>query len=484
MNLIYEIYKKLKSQEIRVLKHQIKSSPFEYEKVGKLFELVTQFDEQSEDFYAQKIYGKNPDNTFRVTKSRLKRMMENVVLNDKSLSGYSVPIINIQLQLKKKLLQSEILIGRGAYKSGKSLLMQCINIAQKYELHQEYFQAEFLMYRLTSIRSPLKDFEKQMQLLQHWNQKNYAIYEALISHYYINNILLHRSPNPTQLANIRTQLNRIQEIAQQAQHPLTWNAHYLSEIYYLQIIGQFADAFDFCEKYLQLIQANPTYYPKGRLAGVYIQLAQVALQLERSEVANEYAEKAMEMFSPDEMNYLLTLELQFRIAFYDKDYERAEKIITQAFAHPSFHTAKMREAQWHYLQACLYFSQGNMKLANKALMKTDPLLSDKQGWNLYVRILDIMVMFELSLFDPLDAKILALRQFIKRANPHNQMQRFGLLLKIMREWYNTGYDFMKTERKVRPYLQELQTYHEADPFRVTGMELIRFEKWIEEKLQF
>ena len=52
--------------------------------------------------------GKAPDNTFRVTKSRLKRMLENIVLNDKSLTGYQSPAINARLQVQKKLLQGEI----------------------------------------------------------------------------------------------------------------------------------------------------------------------------------------------------------------------------------------------------------------------------------------------------------------------------------------------------------------------------------------
>ena len=122
MNLIYDIVKKLNKQEIRQIRHRIKHASFEYEKLGKLFELVTRYDEKDEAFYANKIYGKNPDNTFRVTKSRLKRMLENVLLNDKSLNSYSSAAVNARLQARKKLLQGEILLGRGAYQASKNLL--------------------------------------------------------------------------------------------------------------------------------------------------------------------------------------------------------------------------------------------------------------------------------------------------------------------------------------------------------------------------
>ncbi|MEL7340364.1 MAG: hypothetical protein AAGM67_07765, partial [Bacteroidota bacterium] len=137
MKLIYEIYHKLKNQEIRQLKHKIQHASFEYEKVGKLFELVTQYEEREESFYSQALYQKEPDNTFRVTKSRLKRMFENVILQDRSLTGYSSASTNARLQTRKKLLQGEILLGRGALQASKNLLFQVISSARKFDLYHE-----------------------------------------------------------------------------------------------------------------------------------------------------------------------------------------------------------------------------------------------------------------------------------------------------------------------------------------------------------
>jgi hypothetical protein len=54
MKLIYDIVKKLRKQEIRQIRQKIRNSPFEYEKMGKLFDLVTRYDEREEEFYSQK----------------------------------------------------------------------------------------------------------------------------------------------------------------------------------------------------------------------------------------------------------------------------------------------------------------------------------------------------------------------------------------------------------------------------------------------
>ena len=482
MNLIYDIFKKLSHQEVRYIRHQINASSFEYDKVGKLFELVTQYEEEEESFYAKELYGKEPDNTFRVTKSRLKRMLENVVLNDKSLSGYSTEITNIQLQLKKKLLQAEILLGRGAYDAGKNLLMQCISTSQKYLLYQEHFQAEFLMFRLSSIRIATKEFEQQTQLLKELNHKCSIINEALILYYHLSNLLLHKSLSEEQLAEVRQQIDRVAAIAHENSHPLVLNAHYLCEIYYLQVKGNFESALGFCEKYLELIQANPTYYTKQRLAGAYIQLSQVSLQLGETEKAQKYSEDAVKYFTPDEMNYLVVQELMFRIAFYAERYEDAQSCISRAFEHPQFQTSKMRAAQWNYFKICVLVKKGDFKNANRAFSDISALLSDKYGWNLYVRLLEIIILFELQLFDPLDARIQNMRQFLKRANKNSDLYRFMLLLKILREWYKVGYDFAKARKTVLPILKEIKEYHETNPFRKSGFELIRFEKWFAQKL--
>ncbi|MEO1451574.1 MAG: hypothetical protein AAFV07_18740 [Bacteroidota bacterium] len=160
MQLIYDIVKKLKNQEIRRIRQQINQSSFEYEKMGKLFKLVTRYGEKEEAFYAQKLYQKPPDNTFRVTKSRLKRMLENVLLNDKSLKDYPA-VISARLQARKRLLQGEILLGRGAYLAARNILQQVAASARNHELYEEEFQAEMLLYRNQSIRSSVREFSKQ-----------------------------------------------------------------------------------------------------------------------------------------------------------------------------------------------------------------------------------------------------------------------------------------------------------------------------------
>lgn len=482
MDVIYDIYRKLRSQEIRYLKQQFEQAIFEHEKVGKLFELITQFPEQEESFYAEKLYGQAPNNAFRVTKTRLKRILENVLLNEKSLSGYGAENTDQQLQMKKKLLQAEILFGRGSYKAGRSLLMQCIATAQKYELYQELFQAEMLMYRYASIRVSSDKYTEQVINMQTLNQKNRDINEALILHYHTTNSLLNKTLDLDELAQIRKQIDMIAAISERTSHPLMWNAHYLSEVYYYQIISDFDTAWTFSKKYLELIQTCPIYFTGQRLANAHIQFAQISLQLGRVEVADEHAQMGLKKYSPDEINYLIILEVIFRIAFFSKKYTQAEDCVKKAFAHPQFEAAKMLNGQWHYFAACVAFNKKEYKSANKYLNNTTTLLTDKYGKNIVIRIFEIIILYEMGLFDVIDMRIQSLRPYIKRNVKDDEWFRFQMLFKMLYEWYKVGYDFAIASQQLIPLLKELAAYNAGKTFRRTDFELIRLEKWMEEKM--
>lgn len=481
MKLIYDIVKKLRKQEIRQIKQTIKNSSFEYEKMGKLFELVMRHEEKEEAFYAQKLYGTQPNNTFRVTKSRLKRMLENVLLNDKSLSGYDSESINIQLQCRKKLLQGKILLGRGAYLGSKNLLLQVIASAQKYDLYTELFEAELLLYRYYGIRDSVKEFEKRTDKLLAENQQQALINEALILYHSVSNLLLHQTLEPQKQEEVRSTVSRIQHIYEETQHPTTRHVHYLSQIYFLQEVRQFEEALVYCQKYLDLLQSGKNKTSSQRVASAYVQLAIVSLQLGNLTDAQNYLEEVFKRYNPEEMNYLAALELAFLIAFKSQQYEVAQKQIEISFEHPQFQASKLLAAKWHYFHACLLFSQANYQEAYLKLNDTSPLLADKQGMNLYIRLLEIMIMYELGHYDLMETKILNMRQFVKRTRKEERNSRPSLLIQLLMSWYKNQYNFAEIYAQAQAEIDSLSQLHSADAFRNSGFELIKFEEWILKK---
>lgn len=481
MKTIYEIIKKLKGHEIRRIKAQFKTSPFEFEIAEKLFDLVTQYDLQDEGFYSQKLYNKDPDNTFRVAKSRLKRMLENAVLHDKSLDDYDTPSINARLQSKKRLLQGEIMLGRGAYKAGQTLLYHVISEAKRYDLTDEWFQAELLLYRVQSVLSSVAEFERQTQELLVMNHKRGLINEALILHNAVKNLITSMTLDDQQQVEVRAKVDRIRQIEEETGHPSVRNVYYLSEIYYLQVTDHYEEELVFCRKYLELLQKHPEHYSSRHITSAYAHLQQVLLQLGRLDEAREFAQKILADTSRESINYLGELDLCFRIEFYSGDYDTALDYVKQAFSHPVFKSSRMLAAKWHYYNACVLFQRKQYREAAPELNYAAPLLADKQGMNLYVRLLDIMLMYELGNQDLMDTRIQNMKQFLKRNTKNRALYRPTRLIQLLMTWRRARYEVARASHEVRAMLQDLRDFHEKSPFKKGDFELIRFELWLEQK---
>lgn len=475
MQLIYDIVKKLKNQEIRRIRQQINQSSFEYEKMGKLFNLVTRYGEKEEAFYAQKLYQKPPDNTFRVTKSRLKRMLENVLLNDKSLKAYP-SVISARLQARKRLLQGEILLGRGAYLAARNILQQVSASARNHGLYEEEFQAEMLLYRNQSIRSSVREFSKQTDKLLQLNQMLSSVNEARILYYSTTNLLFNKSLKKEQREMVRSHIDQMKGLRERIDHPQIHSMYLLSEIYYHQIIQQDDLALSFCEQYLELVQKEEALSSPQTLATAYGHLAQVNLRLFHLEDARHYAMQTLELFSNDEMNYLQSLELLFISQFYLNDLEAAIATLEEAFSHPEFQTTRILAARWFYLKACLQFSQENYRDAYLTLNDTAPLLADKFGMNISIRLLEIMIMYEMGNHDLMETKILNMRQFIKRTQKSKEFLRANYLIQLLMFWYRNSYDFGKAleSRANMPQIKEAHPATMPD----ARYELIRLEDWM------
>ncbi|MEM0997419.1 MAG: hypothetical protein AAGN35_10085 [Bacteroidota bacterium] len=481
MELIYDILKKLKRYEKRQIRNYFNASPFEYEKVGELFKLVTRYSDKEEAFFSQKLYGRDPDNTFRVTKARLKKVLEDTVLNDKSFSEYSADFIKAALFSNKRVLQGEILLGRGAYAASKNLLLQVIAKTKKFSLHGERFRAEMLLHRNQSINMSVNEFQKRTRRLLELNEINYKVNQAAIIHYSVTNILTHKSLSNEELKHYEEEIRRIETIAEETQSPLARQHYLMSRILFLQYNYQYKEAIEFCRLQIELLEQEPAVRSSQRLGSAQFQLTEALLRSGQLEEAAASVNATLNFFSREETNYLIVLGTAFRVAFFSDRWDKAEKIVQEAFDHPRFAASPFRAAIWHYCYSCVMLKTGQTSQALRALNESTLLLSDKMGWNLTFRLHEIMVLFEAEMYDLLETKILNMRQFVKRTQKNSDLYRPMKLIQILMEWHKNSLDIKKTYGSIKKQLTDLRNYHKEIPFDPSTGELIRLENWMAEK---
>ena len=117
------------------------------------------------------------------------------------------------------------------------------------------------------------------------------------------------------------------------------------------------------------------------------------------------------------------------------------------------------------------------------LNDTTPLLADKYGMNLNLRLLEIMIMYELKHYDLMETKILNMRQFIKRTQKNQELIRPVTLIKMLIKWYKNSYDFKKTIELTEQELEKIESQTTNPAIKNDKSELIKLEEWMKEKVE-
>jgi hypothetical protein len=480
MDLIQEILNKLSLQEIKRIRSHIKNNPHEYDKVEKLFELINKYPNQEENFYSQKLYKQDAGNSFRVTKARLKRLMEESLLNEKSLKEYDAEYIIAFLATKKRLLQGEILMGRGAYAASKNLLEQVIASAKRFYFMDEWFYARMLLFRHSCNSLTGTELMKEVEELQQLRQFVSKLQEAGILYYRLSGLLASTTlKEEKEFLDARNTIEVLRLIWKETSIPQTGFYYLKTAIYYYQITYDYSEALTYSQELLELVRTAPALQSHQREGAALLQLSEVCLRAGEFKRAETFIKATLQLYKPEEVNFLIALETDFRISFFNGNYARCAEILGEANQHSALSISKLRAARWKYFEAALNFKQAHFIQCIRLLNEATPVMSDKSGWNIALRLLEIMSLFEAGKRDLLESRIENLKQFARRNQQEDDSTRARLLTEIISVWHKNDWNFAQAGSYLRDEMARLEAYHNKVPFNPASFELIRVEEWID-----
>jgi hypothetical protein len=137
----------------------------------------------------------------------------------------------------------------------------------------------------------------------------------------------------------------------------------------------------------------------------------------------------------------------------------------------------------HLMMGVLKYLQNDFKGAFKHLQFTKEVETDREGWNLGIRMLNIYLTLSTEKVDLADQRINAMRKHIERTSKmRNLRKRDIIIFRILSHLSRSGFDFKETweERKKDFALLRSKT---PDCFWVPrSHELIIFDQWFEAKM--
>ncbi|MDA9783070.1 hypothetical protein N9B55_01520 [Vicingaceae bacterium] len=115
-------------------------------------------------------------------------------------------------------------------------------------------------------------------------------------------------------------------------------------------------------------------------------------------------------------------------------------------------------------------------------MQKNEIEKDKEGWNVWIRIMRLLCSIEMLKLNMIDYDIESFRKYLERtAKQYEVRERDKLVLKVLLELVKYDYNFSLTS-VVETELEKLKSTDEQYAWNPDSPELILFHDWFDAKL--
>jgi len=487
---IRRIIRKLSAQEVETIRLYIGSFNRKFgdytPKTLVLFDAISDNTEKKslEEIKSLVITEEENDNTFIKLISRLReKIYEGLTLdvNLKRPNTYSKAILSLY-QLRKNNITAQILYTRGLVKEAVDLIAKSERIAVKYHYYNELFSLLSLKLIAMNFTFGAKKARQVEKDIMYYRQLR-AVYEK--SELYFNSLAFRDRKQANTQSFLKELLAKIDDLASDPYlHKVDVARYYLGQLMVLdkRLHGKYEEMEKISHELVNLVKSNPYLQNRPRLANSYKNLADASLFTGKYDIAREYASSTQQLLLPYSQNYFELELFFFYTYFYDKNYQQALKqlqnILRLARQHPlsdKFYIDKL-----HYMHAYTLLMLEKYSEANRILLQSNELMQDKEGWNISVRILQVMIRIGQLNYNKADSLIESLYHYV--SNPERKKlikRRDYLLCKLLYKLMQKDYNFKEISSS-----SEISAL-EKDPelqWRHMSPELIPVNMWLKNNL--
>ncbi len=380
--------------------------------------------------------------------------------------------------VRKRMMASEILLGRGLKNEARYLYDKIINKCIDYEIYDVLIECLILKRNITAIHERQSAILEIQAKIDFYIKTKTAYEEARFVFSRLNSATsFHANPIET-----KTFIN---DTVERLEHDLlqfnSKNLYYylcFLKVYILETEGKIEDAITLLRELRQNVIHHPSLNRRIKLSPIELNLAHYYLKVGETSFALHHSELGVQIARPKSFNYFMALEQQFVAQFHageiGKSHVTIRSLVAKSPPEDTFYKAKR-----YYYRACVLLLQRHHKYAHDCLQFTKALDADKNGWNIAVRILDIMNQIEWNgLRHSADPHIDNLRDHIFKTRKIKPITPRNLaILDILKALVKEGFNFDTVAAQKASVLQKLSSGNEDYEWNMTSPELIRFDAW-------
>jgi tetratricopeptide (TPR) repeat protein len=392
-------------------------------------------------------------------------------------------------KLKKRLLHFRILVrsqNQGRVESLKVLLNGIIQDAKTNEVYDVWLEALTLKKHFVGIRSGIREFEKidkEIKACEFFYKAhlfaNDAYYRVIL-----NNSLLKSYSKDEYGRYLSTLIRKLKrDYSKTRSQQINYYLH-LIQVMYNERRKKYNLAIKYCRQLVELINNSPVLYRKERIGFALDNLSQYKTYAGKFLDAAKTSRKAQTYYTENSYSYLASKGQEFHVYFYHGRYDKALKCLEELLGHSLSDTGKFRRAKFIYYKACVYFAQNSFKAALSLLNNTLEIEKDKSGWNISLRILNIMIFIELDKLDEASNHLETLRKLIERTSKSESVtERDLLIIKLLRQFEKDNFKFKPSNSVLSSGLKKLAEKNKSWSWEYYTPELIPFHEWLKGKQQ-
>lgn len=476
----------LSKEEVRTLKGLL-TTHRKAPKTLQIVEAILRDDQANEEDLKEIVSPGSPVSTFSTMLGDLRNKIYEVLAMDVNIhrkNGYA-EYRRINFWARKKIISIDILCGRGLSREASEL---CEEVIQKCTDHEQYgplIDALLFKKNLVAVHDgsdALAEVQKQVVFYK-------GVKESLdqAMHYFERltaDVHFHLHPE-IHLKEVQKWVSEME--SDYLEYGSKSQLYFLTRVklYVLEHEKKLPDAIEMLLKLRQMILVTPAIHSPLKLGAIEMSIADVALRMNDSSLALSSAGASVNLFEEGSFNQMLVSDLKFLAEFHSGYLTAATSTMQQSLRselsrkHPFYH------AKRNYYLACVFLLRGRNKKAHMKIQETTALDKDKNGWNIAVRILDIMNQINWGgLYNSADAHIDNLYEHIRKTRKIKPISKRNLLiLDILRQLVKDGFDFKETRSKMVDQFVRLSKDEEESVWDMCSPELIRFEAWFASKVR-
>ena len=380
----------------------------------------------------------------------------------------------IDFHSKKYLMAAKILHRRGLHQDERVLIDKIIADTKKYEVFDTLIDALLMKVHLEAILGNEIDcILKEIAYFQSCRQlyeDTKLLYAEITNRAGFERHTGDISYLEDKYTNIR---NRMTDFPSDT----VW--FWLNEcsVYFLLEKKKYLEADEVLNKILYKLQSSKVIRMAKRICGTHIQLAENCIFLGRLDGCYYNAQQALQLLEKGSHNYYLAQEFSFKAKFHQRQYGKANLILRTLLAGDYRKVSPFIYARWKVYKAATMLLRGKHEIAANFIAQTTALDTDKEGWNMAIRVLEIMIQIDSGKHNHLgDEKITNLIAFT-RSLKNKLSKRNALITSVLRSLKMSGYNFREVSKICKSQLQLLCSSDEAFHWSMAGPELIRFDAW-------